>query len=301
MGAAVAGSARAAAAPVAPRTWVRQRAGAAPRSRVAPSAVAGVVIVGFLVLVALLGPWLVPIDPAKQDLLARFAPPVGFGGSWAHPLGTDALGRDLLARLAVGARVSLLVGLAATAGAGLVGVALGLFAGWLPGGVDGLVAWLTDVQGALPFVVVAIAATAALGNGLATVLLTLVVTGWVAYARVVRVQTQALRSAAWVEAAVSLGASPGAVVRRHVAPHLLATVAVLSSQQVSAMILYEASLSFLGLGIGGDAITWGGMAADGREALLTAWWVAAIPGGAVALTVLGFNLLGDAVATGRRQ
>jgi peptide/nickel transport system permease protein len=128
-----------------------------------------------------------------------------------------------------------------------------------------------------------------------------VATGWVAYARVVRVQARALRAAPWVEAAVALGATPSWVVRRHAAPHLLAAVAVLASQQVSAMILYEASLSFLGLGIGGDAVTWGGMAADGREAILTAWWVAAIPGGAVALAVLGFGLLGDAVATGRHR
>ncbi len=267
----------------------------------APSVLLGGAIVAALVLFALLGPVLVGIDPAKQDLLARLRPPVGFGGSWTHPLGTDALGRDILARLAAGARVSLLVGVAATLGAGVVGVAIGVLAGWLPGTVDAVAGWLTDVQGTLPFVVIAIAATATLGNGLATVLLTLVVTGWVAYARVVRVQARALKSAVWVEAAASLGASPLALVARHVAPHLVSVVAVLASQQVSAMILYEAALSFLGLGVGGDIITWGGMAADGRETLFVAWWVSAIPGGAVALAVLGLNLLGDAAASGRRR
>lgn len=266
-----------------------------------PSVALGGGIVLALVLFALLGPALIAADPARQDLLVRLDPPVGFGGSWAHPLGTDALGRDILARLAAGARVSLLVGLVATVGAGGVGVLMGLLSGWLPGPVDAVVGWLTDVQATLPFVVVAIAATATLGNGLGTVLLTLVVTGWVAYARVVRVQARALTSATWVEAAVSLGASPMALLGRHVAPHLLAVVAVLGSQQVSAMILYEAALSFLGLGVGGDTISWGGMAADGREALLVAWWVAAIPGGAVALTVLGLNLLGDAAASRRRR
>lgn len=266
-----------------------------------PSVTLGGAIVLGLVLFALLGPVLIVADPARQDLLARLQPPVGFGGSWEHPLGTDALGRDILARLAAGARVSLLVGVTATIGAGSVGVLLGVLAGWLPGPAEAAVGWLTDVQGTLPFVVIAIAATATLGNGLATVLLTLVATGWVAYARVVRVQARALKSAAWVEAAVSLGAPPLVLVARHVAPHLVSVVAVLASQQVSAMILYEAALSFLGLGVGGDVITWGGMAADGRESLLVAWWVGAIPGGAVALAVLGLNLLGDAAAAGRRR
>lgn len=273
----------------------------ARRRRPAPSVLLGGGIVLALALFALLGPVLIAADPTRQDLLARLEPPVGFGGTWAHPLGTDALGRDILARLAVGARVSLLVGVAATIGAGGVGVAMGVLSGWLPGAVDAVVGWLTDVQATLPFVVIAIAATATLGNGLATVLLTLVVTGWVAYARVVRVQARALKSAVWVEAATALGASPVALVSRHVAPHLASVVAVLASQQVSAMILYEAALSFLGLGVGGDVITWGGMAADGREALFVAWWVSAIPGGAVALAVLGLNLLGDAAASGRRR
>ena len=236
------------------------------------------------------------IDPERQNLLGRLAPPLGFGGTLAHPLGTDALGRDILARLVAGARVSLAVGLAATIGAGLIGVALGALAGWAGGVVERTVGWLTDVQAALPFIVVAIATTAALGNGLTPTLLTLVVTGWVVYARVVRLQTRALRQAPFVEAAVALGVRPGRLVVRHVAPHLLGTVAILATQQVSAMILYEASLSYLGLGIGGAAIAWGGMAAEGQEAILKAPWVTAAPGAAVALTVLGLNLLGDALA-----
>jgi peptide/nickel transport system permease protein len=139
-----------------------------------------------LCLAAVAGPALVGVDPNRQDLLGRLAPPVGFGGTAAHPLGTDALGRDVLARLVTGARVSLLVGLAATAGAGAIGITFGALAGWVGGPVDRAVAWLSDVQAALPFVVVAIAAVAALGNGLVPVLVTLVLTGWVGYARVVR-------------------------------------------------------------------------------------------------------------------
>lgn len=279
---------------------IRLTAGFGDRSRrrPRPGAVFGGAVALLLVATAIAGPGLVGVDPAHQDLLGRLAPPLGFGGSSAHPLGTDALGRDVLARLVAGARISLLVGLAATAGAGLIGITLGVLAGWLGGLADAALGWLTDVQTALPFIVVAIATTAALGNGLKPVLLTLILTGWISYARVLRLQTRSLRRVAWVEAAVALGVGPGGLLRRHVVPHLIGTVAILATQQVSAMILYEASLSYLGLGIGGTAITWGGMAAEGQEALLKAPWVTAAPGAAVALVVLGLNLLGDAVAEG---
>lgn len=255
----------------------------------------GAVITG-LIAVAVAGPIVVPTDPHRQDLMARFVPPLGFGGTLAHPLGTDGLGRDLLARLIAGARVSLALAVAATAAAAGVGVLLGATAGWLGGSTERLVDWLTDVQAALPFVAVAIAATAALGNGVGTVLTTLIVTGWVAYARVVRLRARALRAAPWIEAAAALGLTAPALLWRHGAPHLIGVVAVLVTQQAAAMILYEASLSYLGLGIGGDAITWGSMAAEGREALLVAPWVSLIPGLAVASVVLGLNRLGDAVA-----
>jgi len=256
-------------------------------------------LVGSLLLVAVLGPALVGTDPARQELSARFASPLGFGGSLAHPLGTDQLGRDLLARLVAGARVSLLIGVAATAAAGGLGVALGLIAGGagLTGtagrALDRIVAWIIDVQQALPFVVVAIALTAALAPGLGTVLLTLALTGWVAYARIVRLQTRALSRAAWMDAARAVGASPGRILLRHLLPNLAAPIFVLAGQQVAAMILYEAALSFLGLGVGDSAITWGGMVAEGQEALFVAPWVSVLPGAAIALTVLGFNLVGD--------
>lgn len=259
-----------------------------------PGVLVGGIIALLLALAAVFGPRIYPVDPAHQDLLGRLQPPSLASG---HPLGTDALGRDILARLLVGARISLLIGLAGALVAGAVGVVLGVLAGWLPGRVDVAIAWAIDVQMALPFVVVAIVATATFGPGLRNVLLTLTVTGWVGYARVMRLQTRSLRRAQWVEAATALGASPIWQITHHVAPHLAGVAAILVTQQVSAMILYEASLSFLGLGVGGDAITWGGMAAEGRDLLLTAPWVCLIPGGAVAVVVLGLTLLGDAVAT----
>lgn len=274
------------------RSW---RAGSIPAG-----GLAGALIVALLVVAALVGPLLVPADPARQDLAARLAPPLGLGGGAAHPLGTDALGRDLLARLIVGARVSLLVGLGATVAAGTVGVALGLLAGVARGPAERIVAWAVDVQQALPFVVVAIALGAALGPGLRVVLLTLALTGWVAYARVVRLQTLALRRAPWVEAARSLGAAPARIALRHLLPNLAAPILVLAGQQVAALILAEAALSYLGLGAGEGTITWGGMVAAGQESLFLAPWVSVVPGAAVALTVLGCNLVGDWLAGPRR-
>ena len=262
---------------------------------------AGLVILGLLLLGAAFGPWLWPADPQAQDLVNRLAPPLGFGGTSAHPLGTDTLGRDTLALLIAGARVSLPLAVAATAAAGLVGVGLGMVAGFRGGWSDRVVSWLADIQLAIPFVVFAIVITVMIGNSVRTVLATLIVTGWVAYAQVVRLQTRAMRSAEWVEAARSIGATPARVLVRHVLPNIAGTAIVLATQQAGAMILYESSLSFLGLGIGGSTVTWGGMAALGRDAIFKAPWVAALPGLAIALAMLGFNLTGDWLATRQRN
>jgi len=161
---------------------------------------------------------------------------------------------------------------------------------------------LSYVHLSIPFVVFAIAVTAIFGNSVGNVLATLIVTGWVAYARVLRLQARSLRAAEWMQAAKATGAAPARVLGRHLLPNLTAPAAVLITQQAGAMILYESSLSFLGLGIGGSAVTWGGMAALGREAIFKAPWVAAIPGLVIALAILGFNLTGDWLATrGRRR
>lgn len=288
----------------APRERVAAAAALPRRARAWPpaSAAIGLAVLAILSAGALLGPWLWPVSPEAQDLVNRLAAPWGLGGTAAHPLGTDTLGRDVLARLIAGARVSLPLSVAATLVAGAVGVLLGVVAGYRGGWIDRAVTWLSDVQLAIPFVVFAIAVTATFGNSAGNVLITLIVTGWVAYARVLRLQTRALRAADWITAARAMGAGPGRVLVRHLLPNLVAPAAILATQQVGAMILYESSLSFLGLGIGGNTVTWGGMAALGREAVFKAPWLAAMPGIAIALAILGFNLTGDWLATrGRRQ
>jgi peptide/nickel transport system permease protein len=259
---------------------------------------AGLVIVGLLVLVAALGPALVG-DPEKQVLRDRLQPPVLFGGSWSHPLGTDQLGRDLLARVAAGCRVTILLSLAVTLASTLVGTALGLLAGLKPGRTDAGIRFLVDVQIALPVVVVAVAASVLFTPGFLLVFLVLLSTGWVAYQRVVRIQARSLQQAQFVEASRSIGATEWWIVRHHMFPNLIPTIAVLATQQMAAVILFEAALSYLGLGMPPDAITWGRMVADGRESMLNAWWVAVVPGAFIALAVLGFNSIGEWFGTRR--
>jgi peptide/nickel transport system permease protein len=292
--------------PAVSRRVVRARESArtareASPARISPSGVAGVIILALLILGAAFGPLVWRVDPQAQDLVNRLAPPLGFGGTLAHPLGTDTLGRDTLALLIAGARVSLPLAIGATAAAGAIGVTLGLLAGFRGGWANRTVSWLADLQLAIPFVVFAIVITVMIGNSITNVLATLIVTGWVAYAQVIGIQARSLRRAEWVEAASAIGAPPARVVLRHVLPNVAGTAIVLATQQAGAMILYESSLSFLGLGVGGNTVTWGGMAALGRDAIFKAPWVAALPGIAIALAILGFNLTGDWLATRQRN
>ncbi|HEY7031005.1 MAG TPA: ABC transporter permease [Thermomicrobiales bacterium] len=276
------------------RSDTRSGTGHPPRHRPLPLAGGiGLALVLLLIAVALLGPFLIDTDPAHQDLHGRLTPPVWAGGPRAHLLGTDQLGRDVLARVVRGARVSLAIGITATLLAGTIGVALGLIAGYAGGIADRLISFAIDVQQAVPFVVVAIGVVAVLGPSLRNVVTILAAVSWVAYARIVRLQAMALRRAAFVEAARAIGVGPHRMVVRHILPNVAGPTIVIASQQVAAMILYEAALSYLGLGAPDGTITWGGMVAGGRETMTTAWWVAALPGIAIALTVLGFNLLGD--------
>jgi peptide/nickel transport system permease protein len=254
-----------------------------------PLGLAGAAVVALVLVVAACAPALAPHAPTAIDVVSRLRPP----GSPGHPLGTDDLGRDILSRILYGARVSLTVGVSAVALAGVLGVAAGLTAGYYGGWVDDVIMRAVDVQLAFPFILLAIAAMAVLGAGLLNLILVLGVGNWVGYARVVRGEVLSLREKEFIEAARATGARGLPVLLRHVLPNVIAPVIVVASFAVASTILTEAALEFLGLGLPPAVPTWGAMLSAGREYLASAWWLAAFPGLAIMVTVLGINLLGD--------
>ena len=244
-------------------------------------------------LMAIFAPLIAPHDPSVQNTQMRFVPPLLFGGDLKHPLGTDQLGRDLLSRIIYGSRISILLGLASVFGAGLIGVLVGTLAGYFGGLTDSILMRIVDIQLAIPFLVLALAVLAALGPGLGNLIAVLIISGWVLYARVIRAQILAVKNYEYVTAARALGASSLRALFRHALPAAMPPLIVIATVQVGTMILMEASLSFLGLGVPPHIPTWGSIAADGRAYLTTAWWVTTMPGLAIFLTVMGVNFLGD--------
>jgi peptide/nickel transport system permease protein len=243
------------------------------------------------VLAALLAPWLPLADPDVVDTPNRLRPPLAAG----HALGTDEFGRDLLARLVWGARVSLTAGVAAAAAAMLVGVTLGVLGGFYTGWVETVVMRLTDILMAFPYVLLAIAIVAGLGPGLRNAMVAIAIVGFPIYTRLVRGVVLSLREREFVEAARALGASDAVILRRHVLPHLLSPVIVAFSLDVGAKILATAGLSFLGLGTQPPTADWGSMLATGRTFVILSPHVVLLPGLAIFVIVLALNLVGDAV------
>lgn len=250
----------------------------------------GIGLVGFAVAVAVIGPWVVPGDPVAQDLPFRL-----MGPSAAHWLGLDELGRDLLARLVAGARISLLVGCAVVGISATVGVVVGAVAGYVGGYVDTAIGRLMDVLLAFPGILLAIALVAVLGPSLVNVVGALVTIGWVGYARLVRGQVLKIRELEYVQAARALGAPTPRVILRHVVPATFSAVTVQATLGMAGAILAEASLSFLGLGVQPPTPSWGSMLDAGRSHLFEAPHLTIVPGVAIALVVLGFNFAGDAL------
>ncbi len=245
-------------------------------------------------VVAAFGPWLAPLDPARQSISSRLAEPLAAGQGVTHWLGSDVLGRDVLSRLLYGARVSLLVGLAAIAVGGVIGVVAGLLAGYFGGWVDDLTMRLADMQLAFPFILLAIMFLVVLGPGVGNLILVLGIGQWVTYARIVRAETLSLREKEFVEAARALGDGTASILFRTILPNIVAPLTVIASFNVASVILTEAALSFLGLGVPPSVPTWGSMLAESRDTLLAnKWWLAVFPGLAIMLTVLSFNILGD--------
>lgn len=248
----------------------------------------GAVIVGTTVLAALLGPFLAPSDPYAQELALRLSGPAA--GHW---FGLDELGRDIFSRLLVGARISLMVGLAVVSVSSTLGILIGSIAGYYGGRVDQVISRIMDVLLAFPGILLAIALVAVLGPSLTNVILALSVIGWVGYARLVRAQVLRIRELEYVQAARALGARTPRILLRHVIPATLPTVIVQGTLGMAGAIIAEASLSFLGLGVQPPTPSWGTMLDAGRSHLFDAPHLTLFPGLAIALLVLGFNFLGD--------
>ncbi|HSB68093.1 MAG TPA: ABC transporter permease [Candidatus Methylomirabilis sp.] len=258
------------------------------------AALIGLLILLGVVVAAVCAPLVSPHDPLAQAITHRLKPL-----AWSDPtgqtylLGTDHLGRDILSRLIFGARISLIIGLSAVTVAGTIGTLIGLVAGYRGGRVDDFCMRLTDTMLAMPFILLALAVIAVLGPSLRNIIFVLGITSWVSYARVVRAEVLSLRTREFVAAAQALGGGGRRIVFRHLLPNVLTPVIVIATLEVARMIILESALSFLGLGVQPPTPTWGGMLADGRAYLSTAWWLATFPGLSIMLTVLGINLLGD--------
>jgi peptide/nickel transport system permease protein len=257
-------------------------------------AAAGLAILVVAVTLALAAPLVAPSDPNAQELSLKLRPPAWTtGGSSLNPLGTDQLGRDVLSRILFGLRVSLVVALLAVCVSGAVGVGLGVLAGFYSGRADATIMRLVDLQLSMPVTLVAIAVIAVVGTSLVNLVLVLGLSQWPLYARVVRGEALTLRGREFTVAARAVGASSGHIITHHVLPNTFSSIVVVATVGVAGVIVFEAGLSFLGLGVQPPQPSLGGMLSEGREYLATAWWLGVFPGLAIMLLVLGINLLGD--------
>ena len=235
-----------------------------------------------------------PADPFKQDLDTMLQPPLWVeGGSISRPLGTDLFGRDLLSRIILGGQVSLMVAVTAVLISGAIGVPLGLVSGYARGRTDEVIMALVDAKLAFPSLLLMIMVVFMLGASLLNVMMALGVVGWVGYARLTRAEVLSVSTRPFIDAAKAMGCGRARIIIRHILPQVLTPIVVVATLQLGGFILAEAGLSFLGMGIQPPTPSWGGMLAEGRDFLLTAWWYATFPGVAILITVLGFNLVGE--------
>ncbi|MBI2764908.1 MAG: ABC transporter permease [Chloroflexi bacterium] len=260
--------------------------------RVVP--VASLAVLGLVVLFAVFAPFIAPQDPTKQDLLRAVQPPAWEdGGEMAHLLGTDQLGRDILSRIVYGARLSLELSVIAVVLGGIAGTTLGLLAGYRGGIFDLIIMRFVDLWIAMPSILIGLIWSATFGAGFQTILVVLVLTGWIQYTRVIRGEVLSLRERDYVALAKVAGQGPFAIMRKHLLPNLSGTLVVIATLDFARVILFEAALSFLGIGVQPPTSSWGLMLSDGRELLSVAPWLTLYPGLAILVTVLSINLLGD--------
>lgn len=260
------------------------------------SFMAGAAILLAIVLVAIFAPWLAPQNPYTQDLATRLTPPIwDAGGSWAHPLGSDQVGRDYLSRLIYGSRISLLLGLSIMVMSGIIGTTLGVVAGYFGGKIDLLINFIITTRLALPVILVALTVAALAGSSLENVILVLGLLLWDRFAVVTRGATMQVRALDYVAAAQAVGCSTPRVLLSEILPNVLNAVVIIGTIEMGNGILLAAALSFLGLGVPPPLPGWGAMIADGKQYMFFQPWVITIPGVALFLLVLAVNLLGDGV------
>jgi len=259
-----------------------------------PPAIFGALVLVVFVFIALFAPLVAPHNPRQQNLSDRFTPPVwDKAGDTRYLLGTDQLGRDILSRLIYGSRVALAVGVFGTGLALVIGVTLGLCAGYFGGRVDAIVTRVTEVIISIPSSILYITILGVFGPSLWLLILVMGLFGWITSARVVRGEVLSIRNREYVEASIGLGQRTARVLIKHVLPNVLGSIIVVGTLKVASMIILEASLSFLGFGVQPPAVTWGQMLSDGRRFITSSWWLATLPGLAISLLTLSLLFLGN--------
>lgn len=256
-------------------------------------AVAGLVVLAIFLVLALFAPWLAPFDPAAPHLLERLSPPSWAGGDSRFLLGTDHLGRDMLSRLIYGSRIALIIGFSGVVLAAVIGITLGVISGYFGGRIDTVIMRAVDTLIAIPNVILYLTVLGVFGPSFLMLILVIGFINWTTFARVVRAEVLSVKRREFVEASEASGQRTLPIIMRHVLPNIIAPIIVVATLNVATVIILEASLSFLGLGIQPPTVTWGRMLSDGRSYVATAWWLATFPGVFITLLCLALILIGD--------
>ncbi|SFE60996.1 peptide/nickel transport system permease protein [Paenibacillus algorifonticola] len=255
---------------------------------------AGLAVLLVIICISIAAPLIAPYDPAQANITRKLVPPSwAAGGTTEFLLGTDNLGRDIWSRIVHGSRVSLIVGFCSVAVSGFIGIALGLIAGYYGRWIDAVIMRIVDAFLAIPTILFMMLFMFVLGEGIGTLIFVIGITGWVSYTRMVRSEVLSVRERDYVRAARVVGAKDSRIIRLHIMPNVISSFIVISTLSIGRVIISEAALSFLGLGIQSPAVSWGGMLSDGRQYLATNWWVATFPGIAITITVLAIIFVGD--------
>lgn len=258
-----------------------------------PLAFVGLIVLLVYFLVAVFAPFLCPHDPTESNISTRLKPPVFLGGDWSNPLGTDSIGRDLLSRIIYGSRVSLLIGVITVSISVMVGSSLGAVAGYFQGRFDALLSRLADLLLAFPFLIFTIGAMAFMGPGFWNLIIALSFKSWVEFYRLVRGEMLSEKNKEYVEAARALGQNDFTIILSEIMPNIFHSILVLATLRLGYLIVAEASLSFLGLGVPPEIPAWGSMIQSGKNHMINAFWVSTLPGAALVILVLSINLLGE--------